>query len=130
MKKLNHFQFPAKLIKGDIVPNSQKYTHGMLALHEDCDVIVHIERRKKSRSKEQVGYYWGVVLPYIAEHTGYLPEDLHEIFKSRFLRAKKTWRGTAITTLRSTSDLSTSEMAEYLSSIILEANEMGIQVPE
>lgn len=129
MKKLDHFQYPGKLVSGDIVPNSPRYSHGMLAMYEDCEVIVHVERRRKKRSKEQQGYYWGLVLPSISEWTGYTPEELHEIFKVKFLKEKKLWRGTEIVTSRSTTVLTTNEFAEYLIEVIREAAELGIEVP-
>lgn len=130
MKKLDHFSFSAKLVKGDIVPNSPRYAHGMLSLHDDCNVVVHIDRKRSTRNKAQNAYYWGVVLPSIAESVGHTPSELHDIFKSRFLRSKKVWRGSEITTLKSTSALSIGEMSEYLQNVILEAAELGIQVPE
>lgn len=130
MKTLDHFQYPARLIEGGIiVASNERYTKGMLAFYEPCEVVVYVERRKKNRSKEQMGYYWGVVLPEIAIHTGHSQEELHKIFKVKYLMQKMIWRGANVFTPRSTSELTTNEFAEYLSTIILEANEMGITVP-
>ncbi len=130
MKKLNSFSYPGKLVEGgEVVPNSPKYAKGHLSLYEPCEVIVYVERRKRDRSKEQNGYYWAVVLTFIAEHTGYSVEELHEIFKSKYLSKKRLWRGTYILTTSSTKELTTNEFAEYLAEIIFEAGELGIAVP-
>jgi hypothetical protein len=37
------------------------------------------------RSVNQNRYYWGVVLKAIAQHTGHTTEELHRIFKEKFL---------------------------------------------
>ena len=66
-------------------------------------------------------------------HENYLLEknehSLHEIFKSKFLRKRRFWRGNTLTTIGSTSSLSLKEMSDFISAIILEANELGIEVP-
>lgn len=97
--------------------------------YDDCDVVITIERQKTSRSKEQLAYYWGVVLPEIAEHTGHDVDDLHEIFKSKYLRKRKFWRGNDLTTISSTTVLTLKEMSNFISLVIAEANEMEIAVP-
>lgn len=130
-KKLDHFEFPAKLLpEGRILPMNPKRVRGLLAFYEPCDVLVHIERRKRGRTNAQNAYYWAVVLPEVAPHTGHSIEDLHEVFKAKFLSGKQTWRGTELRIIRSTTDLTSDEFAEYLSKVILEANELGIQVPQ
>lgn len=96
---------------------------------DDCDVTILVERKKKSRSKDQLAYYWGVVLPEIADHTGHTVDDLHEIFKSKYLKKKHFWRGTTLTTIGSTSSLKLAEMSDFISNVIVEANEMNIEVP-
>lgn len=97
--------------------------------YDDCDVVVTIERQKTSRSKEQLAYYWGVVLPEIANHTGHDVDELHEIFKSKYLRKRKFWRGSSLTTISSTTVLSLKEMSNFISLVIAEANEMEIAIP-
>lgn len=97
--------------------------------YDDCEVTVTIERKRKSRSKDQLAYYWGVVLPEIANHTGHDVDELHEIFKSKYLRKKRFWRDTTLTTISSTSALTLREMSNFISLVIAEANEMGIEIP-
>lgn len=97
--------------------------------YDDCEVSVVVERKRTSRSKEQLAYYWGIILPEIAEHTGHDVDELHEIFKSKFLRKKRFWRGTDLTTVSSTTVLTLHEMSNFISLVIAEANEMEIEIP-
>lgn len=116
-------------VDGRLVLKNPRWFKGMLQQTPDCPVVVTVERKKRSRSKEQMGYLWAVVYPYIAEHTGHTPEDLHDIFKAKYLRRKRVWRNGDVVIVGSTSDLSTNEMAEFITNIIVEANELGISVP-
>ena len=128
-RKFEHFSHHGIIKDGNLVLNSPRYFKGMMQQFDDCPVIITLERRKKSKSKEQMGYYWGVVLQEISEHTGHTVEDLHDIFKAKYLRRKKLWRGGDLVIIGSTSELSTNEMAEFITNIVLEANELGITVP-
>lgn len=130
MKKLDTFTAHGELKGGKLVLSNERYFRGNLAYFEDCKVRVIVERLKNSRSKDQNNYYWGVVLPEIATHTGFSAEELHDVFKSKYLKDKRVWRGGNITVLKSTTALSTGEFAEYLQNVILEAGEMEIAIPE
>lgn len=129
MKSLTTFVHQGKLVNGKLVHDNERYFLGMLSQFEDCRVRTIVEKLRGTRSSNQNRYYWGVVLPVIGEYMGERPEDLHEIFKSRFLRRKRVWRGGEITTLRSTSELTSDEMAVYLDQVCQEAAELGCVVP-
>lgn len=49
------------------------------------DVIIRIERAKATRSSQQNRWYWGCVVHLVAEHTGYTPDEIHEIYKAKFI---------------------------------------------
>lgn len=102
----------------------------MLSLYTDCEVLVTIARRQKNRSKEQLAYLWGVVYPSISDATGHSPEELHDIYKTKYLRKKVKWKGAEIVVVRSTSVLSTNGMAEFITDVITDASTLGIVVPE
>jgi len=55
---------------------------------------------------------------------------LHEIFKARFLRRTRVWRGAEMTIAKSTAELTSDEFAEYLAKVIQEGVELGVVVPE
>jgi len=129
-KKLDRFQFPGRLVAdGKVIPNNPRYTKGMLSLYDQCDVIVVIERRRRGKTRAQLGYYFGVVLPEIAARTGHSVEELDLIFKAKFLRSKVRWRGAEIFVSGSKAPLTSNELAEYVTEVIGEAGELGIEVP-
>lgn len=47
-------------------------------------VTVKVAIARGKHSQKARGYYRGVVLKLISEHTGYDPNELHELFKRRF----------------------------------------------
>jgi len=128
-KKLNRLAAQGRLKEGKIVLNNERWFNGHLSLYEDCPITLIVERKAKDRSKEQLGYLWGVVYPCISEYTGYSPEDLHELFKAKFLKNKMVWRGSDIFTVKSTQQLKSGEMAEFITNVIVEAADLGIEVP-
>lgn len=128
-RKFERISHHGRLTDGKLVLDNSHWFKGMLMQFADTPVTITLERKVKSKSKQQLGYYWGVVLPLISQHTGYSPNDLHDIFKTKFLRSKLIWRGGDMTVVGSTQGLSTNEMAEFITNVILEANELGIEVP-
>jgi hypothetical protein len=48
-------------------------------------VEVTIQRLRATRSQQQNKYYWSVVIATLAEHTGYTPDELHEVLKQKFI---------------------------------------------
>lgn len=130
-KKLRTFTARAYIKGGELFFNSPRFFKGMIQQFEDNkNVDVTVSPRNRSKSKEQQGYLWGVVYPEIAEHTGHTPEELHDIFKRKFLLRKRFWRGAELAVVGSTQSLTANEMAEFISKIILEAGEMEIAIPD
>lgn len=115
---------------GRLLFRNAKWVKGLLQLYADCDVLITIARRKKSKSKEQLGYLWGVVYPTISADTGHTPEELHDIYKTKFLRKKIKWNVSDMVIVGSTSGLTTNEMAEFITNVIIDAGDMGIEIPE
>jgi hypothetical protein len=69
---------------------------------------------KKIRSDEQNRYYWGVLVKTIATELGYFPEEMHEVFKQKFLKGSSlTFGATVYEIAPSTSKLSSTEFEEY-----------------
>lgn len=91
---------------------------------EGKDITITIQLKRKTRSNPQNAYLWGVVVPMmkylIKEEWGdvYSKEDVHEILKSKFLFYEKVNEetGEVIRLPKSTTECSTVEMEEYLSS--------------
>lgn len=57
----------------------------LLRGRRDCDLEVVIERKHATRSLAQNALYWGVYVDLLAEHTGYTPDEVHELLKAKFL---------------------------------------------
>jgi hypothetical protein len=54
----------------------------------DCEVFVTITPQRAARSQQQNRWYWGVIVELIADHTGYTPDEIHEILKAKFVPKK------------------------------------------
>jgi hypothetical protein len=88
-------------------------------------VQVVIRRYRKGRSLAQNRWYWGVIVPLMADHCGYDDEEMHSALRMRFLMK---YEG-LVPTIRSTTDLSTVEFSEYCEKCIRLGAEMGIVIP-
>ncbi len=95
-----------------------------LYLLEGNKVELTVQKRRSKRSKKQNNYYWGAVLPLIADQVGMLDEEVHDALRVKFL----TIHGDKLDTVRSTATLSTGEFVEYIMNIEMWAQEfLGIE---
>lgn len=89
----------------------------------------------KQRSNPQNSYYWSVVIGLISEHTGFTPEETHEILKHKFLRItlwipKKDGVKEMSVITKTTTKLTTKAFEEYLSQIrIWASQDLGCFIP-
>lgn len=74
------------------------------------EVQLTITRRKKIRSNAENNYYWGVIVPMVAEEMGLIPDEAHDYLKSLFLKMGFESKGKRYELARSTSILSTEEL--------------------
>lgn len=87
-------------------------------------------RGGKPRSHSQNSYLWGVVYPLIAEYTGHSTEELHEAFKHLFLPRATFLGDKEILANKSTTELSTVEMEDYLMRVrVWAGEELGVSIP-
>jgi hypothetical protein len=54
----------------------------------DGPVTITIERKRATRSSQSNRLYWGVYVKALSDHTGYTPDEIHEILKAKFLPKK------------------------------------------
>lgn len=81
------------------------------AIHEDGRYVWQMpEKEKKNRSKQQNAYMWAVVYDLISKHTGYTPDECHQILAEMFLSYEKDGRSFTM----STTKLKTLEFEDYL----------------
>lgn len=103
-----------------------------LTAFEGKAVELKLDRVRDSRSLRQNRFYWGVVLSEIAKSTGYTTEEVHELFKDKFLPRKFVGVGSLSKEVqKSTAKLTTDEFSLYLEQLAaFAASELGITLPD
>lgn len=142
--------FSARIRNSRIDPIEIAYYLTNVSKLEGSEVEVTLAQKKTSRSIRQNRYYFGVVVYMIKdrlEELGYrkndvdssgIPakltlEDVHEFLKSMFNRVDVMGPDADIlgTTVKSTKELSTKEMIDYISLIIQwAATELDLSIPD
>lgn len=111
---------------------------------------VSIKEHKRNRSAEQNAFYWEVVT-VLADHFGYIKDDMHEELKRRFLATifvrddegyasmwsavesvpepEKSILMAEVLRLTSTTKASVKQMTEFLEDVIRLASENGVRLP-
>ena len=56
-----------------------------LAELRDGVVEIEVRRKRATRSQQANAWYWSQVVGRVAEHTGYTPDEIHDIYKAKFL---------------------------------------------
>jgi len=88
--------------------------------------IFTCKKYRKSRSNNQNAYYWGCVIPYVMdglvgmgfEKRLLTNENVHDLLKNKFLHEDVAVdSGEFITLTKSTTDLSTTDMMDYIDEI-------------
>ncbi len=118
-----------KLEYGELNFDRPSYLKAMLNKIENVEVRITIEPKRGKKSRQQLGYLFGVVYMLLAEETGHSIEEIDRIMKGKYLTDKVLWRGSEITTAKGKTELNNLEMGEYISAVCLEAAELGIIVP-
>jgi hypothetical protein len=81
-------------------------------------VLLTVKKEKSQRSIQQNKYYWGVVIKLLCEEIGLDEDELHEILKYKFLKEHVGNKVLGeVDFVRSTTNLTTKEMEEYLEKI-------------
>lgn len=87
---------------------------------------LEVVKSKNIRSLNQNRYYWGVIVKMIADETGYMMDEVHQILKGEFLRYERDGK----TFTRSSSALNTLEFEQYGEKCRLFAAEnLGLTIP-
>jgi hypothetical protein len=76
---------PAEIRKGKLrVKDAGKFSE-RLGRFRDGPVLLTVERKYATRSTAQNALYWACVVGLVAEHTGYTPDEIHDIYKAKFI---------------------------------------------
>jgi hypothetical protein len=100
-------------------------------------VVLTVTPEGRKRSLRQNAYWWSVCVHLVSEHTGYEPEEVHDLAKKMFLPKRVTVRGKngrlrgRFTIGGSTTKLKTGEMAEFVERFRRwAATELGVVIPD
>lgn len=88
-----------------------------------------IEFVESTRTNTQNAYYW-VVLNIMANEFGTTPNELHEYFKGEFLPSQEYFTLISRRRMRSTTEQTISQMAEYIDKVVRFAAENGVVIPD
>ena len=120
--------FKATCQSGKLVFDDREALSRYILNLKDGPVEVIIRRARAQRSLSQNSYYWGVVIPLLAEYCGYdEPDEMHDALKQRFLSAPIEH---GLTRIRSTSHLTTTEFTDYIEKCRKLAAELGVYIPD
>jgi hypothetical protein len=114
--------------KGRVILDSKDSYIDYLSGMEGKRVGVAIHKERKSRSDQQNRYYWGVVCKILGDHLGYTPDEMHDIYREKFLKIPgEEGRPDRI---GSTASLSTAEFETYQEQVRMWASqEFGVYIP-
>lgn len=83
---------PYPVIASAVIQHGRLKVRNRLTLDEQVaglrhgdEVELRIERKHATRSLNQHAWYWGCLVQLVSEHTGYSPDEIHEIYKAKFL---------------------------------------------
>lgn len=80
---MREFMMIARIVGGRLQDGAR--LDAAMQRFRDGEVVVTVERRHATRSVEQNAAYWVAIVNPLAEHTGYTPDEIHEILKAKFL---------------------------------------------
>jgi hypothetical protein len=112
-------------VKNGTLTRNTNLIKDAIQIFEGKQVVIKIEKAKKKRSNPQNSYLWGVVVPIVQNtikevgHT-LTKEQTHDLLKLKFLKEiliVDESTGETIERIKSTTELSTSQMMDYFAGI-------------
>lgn len=67
------------------IQDRRRFDEHIARLREEWELEIIVRRLRATRSQQQNRYWWGVCVHLVSEHTGYTPEEVHEIAKQMFI---------------------------------------------
>ena len=116
-----------RVAKGKFIPRDAIAFKLAFAKQEGEEVEVTVKRPRKHRSGAQNAYIWGIVYALISEETGFTTQEVHDAMRVKFL----TDMTGVMPRVKSTTELSTVEMMDYIAQIQQWASEfLGVYIPD
>lgn len=122
-------KFGARVKNGVLVIDDQRGYGRCITSHEGHAVTLSLTRMQNRRSLQANRYYWGVVIHYLSEYTGYDAEEMHEALAMKFLRIEDCPLTGAPRRAR-TPETNSAQFARYVDDCIRFAAELGIVIPD
>lgn len=84
---MNDLVVASAQVKGGrlFIRNRRRFDQAVSQFREGMEVEVSVKRLRATRSQQQNAYWWGVCVQLVSDHTGYTPEEVHEIAKQMFI---------------------------------------------
>lgn len=119
------------------IHNRAAFDSAVQGIRPGTQVEVAVTRLYATRSIRQNRWYWGVCVALLSEHTGYGPEEMHDILKAKFLPkqlAVTNGNGRIVDSFvigGSTRELNTVEFKDYTERIQQwAAEDLGVVIPD
>lgn len=120
----------AKILHNQIIFTDKYKLDDYLKSFEGESVVVSITKNVP-RSTNLNKYYWSVVVSLPAKSLGYEKEEMHNVFKEKFLYKKEIVNGEWMKIIRSTTRISSKEMITYIDQIKrFCTEELGVYIPD
>lgn len=101
-----------------------------LSMNPGAKVEATFKVYRPTRSNAQNRFWWGVIVPTIAEHLGYHNDEMHEALKVKFLALDPEPNEHGLMRVRGTSTLNTKEFTDLIENVVTWAGaEFGINIP-
>lgn len=68
--------------------NRRAFDQQVAQMPEKWTLEVTVKRLRATRSIQQNRWYWGCIIELLSEHTGYSPDEMHEVCKAMFIPKK------------------------------------------
>jgi len=118
--------FRGAIQEGKIKLENAPRFHSLIASLAGEQIELILRKHKSRRSNSQNSWYWGCIVPLLAEHCGYDAEEMHEALKHKFLRIHDD---SELPTVRSSAKLTTAEFTEYVEKCRRLGAELGVYIP-
>lgn len=121
------------------IHNTESLSHVQHVISNlDCEKKwdVEIKRKTSGRSLSQNALYWrwmSKIASLVSDHTGYEKDEVHELFKERFLDPKIIVIADIEKKIYSTKGLTTKQMADYMNAVdrfCIQELGIGLPIPE
>jgi hypothetical protein len=129
---VNDERFTGRVEEGKVVFDQPQRWRAAVARHAGKRIEITLQRFRQQRSLRANAYLWGVVYRTIEEWCGHTAEELHDVFKAKFLPPREITlpTGELVVGLSSTRQLTSEQFSEFVSKVKLFAAEQGLHVPE